>query len=98
VAIVDDCVRRLTEFIVSNKGTVIVTADHGNAEKMIDENGGVHSAHTTNDVPFILVSPDCKDIVLRQNGKLCDIAPTILEIMDLPIPMEMTGKSLIKSQ
>ena len=95
VATVDDCVRRLTEYIVSNNGNVIVTADHGNAEKMIDANGEVYSAHTTNDVPFVLVSSDYKENALREGGKLCDIAPTVLELLGLAVPMEMTGKSLI---
>jgi len=82
---------------------LLITADHGNVEKMIDENGNPHTAHTTNRVPFILIdnsgSEKKTDIKLRENGCLADVAPTILDIMEIEKPQEMTGKSLIeKSQ
>ncbi len=76
-------------------GTMFICADHGNAEKMIDyETGEPHTAHTTNPVPFILVNYD-EAYGLREGGCLADIAPTLLEIMGLPQPPEMTGKSLL---
>lgn len=76
-------------------GVMFICADHGNAEKMVDyETGKPHTAHTTNPVPFILVNAD-PSMKLREGGCLADIAPTLLEIMELPQPKEMTGKSLI---
>jgi 2,3-bisphosphoglycerate-independent phosphoglycerate mutase len=81
---------------------VLITADHGNAEYMSDELGNPWTAHTTNPVPFILVEGEGRkipghggEVKLREAGRLADIAPTILEILQLPIPSEMTGKSLI---
>lgn len=94
VATVDDCVRRLVETILANDGRAFVTADHGNAEKMIAEDGTPHTAHTTNKVPFIMVDPSLRHKTLH-SGALCDIAPTMLDTMELAIPDEMTGKSLI---
>jgi len=70
---------------------LFITADHGNAEQMIS-NGGPHTAHTCNPVPFIMTSEKFK---FSSSGSLCDVAPTILDVMGLPIPEEMTGKSLI---
>ncbi|GIW49252.1 MAG: hypothetical protein KatS3mg079_728 [Caloramator sp.] len=76
-------------------GTVLITADHGNAEMMVDyETGEPYTAHTTNLVPFIVVGDE--KFELRDGGRLCDIAPTMLELWDIDIPVEMTGKSLIK--
>ena len=75
-------------------GMAIVTADHGNAEKMIDEEGNPHTAHTRSDTPFILVT--ARDgYTLPPRGKLADVAPTILKLLSLPIPPEMSGISLI---
>ena len=76
-------------------GEVIITADHGNSEKMFDEAGGPFTAHTTKPVPLILVSERYKGARLRQDGRLADIAPTMLDLMGLPQPEEMTGQSLI---
>ena len=74
---------------------MFICADHGNAEKMIDyETGKPHTAHTTNPVPFILVNADA-DMKLREGGCLADIAPTLIELMGMEQPAEMTGKSLI---
>ena len=72
-----------------------MTADHGNAEKMLDENGAPFTAHTTNKVPFILVDEELRDKVSLSEGALCDIAPTLLYVMGEEIPAEMTGKVLI---
>ncbi|HTY21108.1 MAG TPA: 2,3-bisphosphoglycerate-independent phosphoglycerate mutase, partial [Geobacteraceae bacterium] len=92
---VDDCVGRLTDKVLAKGGRTLITADHGNAEIMADEKGGPHTAHTTDRVPFILVDDTRKAVKLRP-GILADIAPTILEILGLPQPAEMTGKSLIE--
>lgn len=78
-------------------GRAIVVADHGNAEVMIDENGGPHTAHTTNLVPCILVDDDYHG-TLKGGGKLGDVAPTILDLMGIPKPAEMTGDSLLQRQ
>ena len=74
---------------------MIITADHGNAEMMIDPvTGGPHTYHTTNPVPFIVVTPNGRPFQLRQGGSLRDIAPTLLGICSLPKPAEMTGQDL----
>ncbi len=92
---VDACVGSAVEAVKKVDGVLFICADHGNAEKMIDyETGNPHTAHTTNPVPFILVNYG--DVKLREGGCLADIAPTLLEIMELPQPAEMTGKSLIE--
>jgi 2,3-bisphosphoglycerate-independent phosphoglycerate mutase len=95
VATVDDCVRQVVEATLTAGGVAFVTADHGNAEKMLDEKGNVFTAHTTNPVPFIMVDTARRNARLASDGALCDIAPTLLSSMGLPIPAEMTGKSLI---
>jgi 2,3-bisphosphoglycerate-independent phosphoglycerate mutase len=92
---VDDCIGRLVEKVLAMGGRSIITADHGNAEVMADENGGPHTAHTTDRVPLILVDDARKGVRLRP-GILADIAPTILEILGLPQPKEMSGRSLIE--
>ncbi len=94
VATVDECVRKVVECILANGGRVFVTADHGNAEKMLAEDGSPFTAHTTNKVPFIMVDGHLRNKTMHQ-GALCDIAPTMLTVMGLEIPREMTGKSLI---
>lgn len=92
---VDTCVGKIVEKIISKDGTAFITADHGNAETMIDfSTGKPMTAHTTNLVPFVYVSKNAKP--LRNHGILADIAPTILEVLSLPKPSEMTGNSLIK--
>lgn len=94
---VDACLGRVVEKILEKDGTVFVTADHGNAEQMIDySTGDPMTTHTTDPVPFLYIAKDAKNKQLRSGGILADIAPTMLEAMGLPIPYEMTGKSLIQ--
>jgi 2,3-bisphosphoglycerate-independent phosphoglycerate mutase len=101
---VDRCLGRLLEAVNRAGGTAIIIADHGNAELMWDEHGNPWTAHTTNPVPFILVEGEGlkipghgTDVNLRSDGRLADIAPTILDILNLPQPSEMTGRSMIES-
>lgn len=103
VETVDNCLGRLLNSIQKVGGTTLITADHGNAEYMKDEQGNPWTAHTTNPVPFILIEGEGRkiaghggEVALRDDGCLADIAPTILEILQLPQPDEMTGRSLIK--
>lgn len=92
---VDVCLGKIVDRILEKDGTVFITADHGNAEIMIDySNGEPMTAHTTDPVPFVYVSKEAKP--LKESGILADIAPTMLEVMELKVPAEMTGKSLIK--
>ena len=92
---VDVCIGRAYEALKEVDGAMFICADHGNAEMMIDyETGEPWTAHTTNPVPFILVNAGA-DYDLAEDGKLCDIIPTMLELMDIPQPEEMTGKSLL---
>ena len=92
---IDQCVGAAVEAVKKMNGVMFICADHGNAEQMINyETKAPHTAHTTNPVPFILVNYD-PAYTLAEGGRLCDIAPTLLEIMGLPQPQEMTGKSLI---
>lgn len=94
---VDQCLGRVAEKILDKNGTLFVTADHGNAEQMIDySTGDPMTAHTTDPVPFIYISKEAEGKELRNGGILADIAPTMLQAMGLEVPSEMTGKSLIK--
>lgn len=96
VEIVDTCVGRVVDQILSQGGCVLLTADHGNAEKMVDESTGQpHTAHTTDRVPFLLIMNDGKKHELRSDGILADVAPTALELLGVTKPEAMTGKSLI---
>ncbi len=92
VEAVDKCIEKFANEVKNCGGAMIITADHGNAEKMTDKNGSMFTAHTTNLVPFSIINYPCK---LKKSGKLCDISPTMLQILGLKIPAEMTGKSLI---
>ena len=96
VGTVDECVKKVTDKILEMGGSALLTADHGNADKLLSEDGSPFTAHTTNPVPVVLVSDKYKDVQLRTDGVLADLAPTLLTIMGLPVPEEMTGKSLIK--
>jgi 2,3-bisphosphoglycerate-independent phosphoglycerate mutase len=93
---VDECVKKVTDKILSMGGSALLTADHGNADKLLAEDGSSFTAHTTNPVPVVLVSEKYKNATLRKDGVLADLAPTLLTVMGLPVPAEMTGKSLIK--
>ena len=93
VEAVDTCVGKVTDAIAKMGGVALITADHGNADRMVDDDGEPFTAHTTNPVPFCVVGYPCK---LRKGGKLADIAPTMLEILNLEQPAEMTGESLIE--
>lgn len=93
VEAVDTCVGKIVDAVAAKGGVTLITADHGNADKMYEANGSPFTAHTTNPVPFIVVGYPCE---LREGGRLCDIAPTMLKIMGLEQPKEMTGVSIIK--
>ena len=93
---VDECVKKVCDKILEMGGAAIVTADHGNADKLLSDDGSPFTAHTTNPVPVIVVSEKYKNAKLRTDGILADLAPTLLTLMGLPVPEEMTGKSLIK--
>jgi len=95
VEVVDECVGKLVERVLQKGGSVIITADHGNAELMADEKGGPHTAHTCSLAPVVLVDAARKGEKLRK-GVLADLAPTMLELLGLPQPPEMTGKSLLQ--
>lgn len=88
----DECMGRVVEAVLAKGGVCLITADHGNADMVFDEEGRPFTAHTTNPVPFIVTD---KNVDLREGGILADIAPTILDLMQLPKPEEMTGTSLI---
>ncbi len=93
---VDACAQKVVDAILATGGRCIITADHGNCEKMWDEaENAPFTAHTTNPVPCILVDNTRKDVTLREGGRLSDLAPTLLQLLNLPVPKEMTGKSLI---
>jgi 2,3-bisphosphoglycerate-independent phosphoglycerate mutase len=95
VEAVDDCVGKAVQALLQVNGQMFLCADHGNAEQLIDmETGESFTAHTTNPVPFILINYDPK-YVLREGGKLADIAPTLIEMMGMKQPEEMTGESLL---
>ncbi|MGI6359825.1 MAG: 2,3-bisphosphoglycerate-independent phosphoglycerate mutase [Acholeplasmatales bacterium] len=93
VEVVDECLGKVLKEIDALGGVAIIVADHGNAEKMRDENGNPHTAHTNNIVPIIITK---KGIKIKDGGALCDIAPTMLELLGLEKPTIMTGKSLIE--
>ncbi len=92
VETVDQCVGRVVDKVLEMDGVALITADHGNCEKMLDEDGNPFTAHTTNDV-FLIVTK--KNLKLKKGGSLCDIAPTMLDLMNVPQPASMTGQSLI---
>jgi 2,3-bisphosphoglycerate-independent phosphoglycerate mutase len=94
---VDACADRVVQALLDKGGVALVTADHGNAERMMDEvSGGPHTYHTTNPVSFIMIGPDY--FAPRPRGILADVAPTVLELLGVPQPAEMTGRSLLRHQ
>ena len=92
VSVVDECVGEVYEKVLELGGTMLITADHGNSERLLDEEDNPFTAHTTNPVPLILTNTHLE---LKEGGKLGDLAPTILQLLGLPIPEEMTGESLL---
>ena len=95
VEAVDACAGKVIDAVLAKGGAVLLTADHGNADKMYDEDPEhPFTAHTTNPVPFLVAG--LGDVKLREGGVLADIAPTMLKILELPQPQEMTGKSIIE--
>ena len=98
VETVDTCVGRTVEALLAAGGQMFLCADHGNCEQLIDyETGEPFTAHTTNPVPFILINYD-PEYTLMEGGRLCDIAPTLLAMMGLVQPEEMTGHSLLQKR
>ena len=95
VETIDACVKRVVEVGLKNGYSFLITSDHGNADFEINPDGSPNTAHTTNPVPLFLIDKDYKEIV---PGRLSDLAPTILTIMGINIPIEMTGKVLVKVQ
>ncbi len=95
VEVTDECVGKVVDAVKAKGGVVIIIADHGNADMVFDENGRPFTAHTTNPVPFILTD---ENVILRESGILADVAPTLLDLMGLPKPAEMTGQSMIASR
>ncbi|MCB1787024.1 MAG: 2,3-bisphosphoglycerate-independent phosphoglycerate mutase [Chromatiaceae bacterium] len=94
IEVLDECLGRVTDAVLEVGGEMLITADHGNAEQMVDPKAEQpHTAHTTNPVPLIYVGRGAS--ALMENGALCDIAPSLLQIMGLPQPAEMTGRSLL---
>ncbi len=93
VEAVDTCIGRVEAAVKEMGGGILLTADHGNADKMVDDDGTPFTAHTTNPVPFCVINHPCE---LREGGRLADIAPTMLKVLGLPQPAEMTGESIIK--
>lgn len=93
VEVVDECIGKIYNEVNKVNGTMVIIADHGNADKMIDENGKPFTAHTSNTVPCIVTK---KGLSLRKGGNLGDVVPTMLQLMNLPQPKEMTGKTLIR--
>jgi 2,3-bisphosphoglycerate-independent phosphoglycerate mutase len=94
VETVDKCVEKVVTTALKNNYTVLLTADHGNADFMINADGSPNTAHTLNVVPLFIIDDEMKGSIRK--GRLADIAPTILTIMNLPIPIEMTGEILIR--
>ncbi len=92
VEAVDTCLGKVVDAVTAKGGVAFITADHGNADRMIDTDGSPFTAHTTNPVPFVVAGMDCK---LREGGRLADIAPTMLKVLGIPQPEEMTGTSII---
>lgn len=95
VEVTDECVGKVVDAVKAKGGVVVIIADHGNADMVFDEQGRPFTAHTTNPVPFIVTD---ENVILRESGILADVAPTLLDLMGLPQPAEMTGQSMIASR
>ncbi|HXE95410.1 MAG TPA: 2,3-bisphosphoglycerate-independent phosphoglycerate mutase [Dongiaceae bacterium] len=95
VEAVDACVGRIIAKVREKGGAALITADHGNAEQLTDENGEPFTAHTTNPVWLVLVDDSRRDVKLREGGRLADVAPTMLKVLGIAQPPEMTGESLL---
>jgi 2,3-bisphosphoglycerate-independent phosphoglycerate mutase len=96
VEAVDAGIGRVAEAVKKQRGVLIITADHGNCELMIDpKSGQPHTAHTLNPVPLVYVNDADRNAKIRGGGRICDVAPTMLEIMGIEVPKAMTGKSLL---
>ncbi len=95
VKAVDECLQKVVEAVLATGGTALVTADHGNAELMSFDDGAPCTAHTTNPVPFVVAGARYKGATLRDGGALCDVAPTLLDVMGVEQPTEMEGRSLL---
>jgi len=93
VEAVDTCLGKVVDAILAQGGVAVVTADHGNAEQMLDEDGNVQTAHSTNVVPLILIGD--VDAELKESGRLADIAPTLLDLLEMDKPSSMTGESML---
>ncbi len=94
VEAVDKAAGQVIDAVLAAGGKVLLTADHGNADQMYEPDGAPFTAHTTNPVPFLVAG--CGDVTLREGGVLADIAPTMLKLLGLPQPAEMTGRSIIE--
>jgi 2,3-bisphosphoglycerate-independent phosphoglycerate mutase len=92
---IDQCIGRIVAAAARHDTAVLITADHGNCETMIDVDGQPHTAHTTNPVPLLIIDDRLRGRSLLEDGRLCDVAPTVLEVMGVPIPGEMEGHSLL---
>lgn len=97
VEVVDQAIAQIADAVRKAGGALLITADHGNCETMVATDGGAHTAHTTNPVPFIYLNEGDTDATLRAGGRLCDVAPTILELLGIEQPKAMTGQSLRQS-
>ncbi|MCP4654693.1 MAG: 2,3-bisphosphoglycerate-independent phosphoglycerate mutase [bacterium] len=96
IEVVDRCVGRIVEAVLARSGALVITADHGNAEQTWDpENDRPHTAHTAYDVPLIIAGEPYRGRALREGGRLADVAPTLLRMLDIEPPAEMTGRSLV---
>jgi len=94
VEVVDECLGKVVAKLESKQGQFIITADHGNAEEMMTDDGKPMTAHSVNKVPCIVGGTQASDLIT--DGRLCDLAPTLLTMMEIEIPKEMTGKSMLK--
>ena len=96
VETVDASLGCIRDEVVRRGGAILLTSDHGNCEQMIDyETGAPHTYHTTNPVPFVAIGEGFRGAKLRKGGRLCDLAPTMLKVLGIPQPPEMTGESLV---